>query len=340
MKLTFPSSSLALLIGLATGSLAFAATSENTIKFSEPGKPGTVKVTVLHGDVRIQGTNTSEVAVVSESDSKPRPRKNGLRVLTESASYSLTEKDNVVTLDAGADGPTGAPSDFRLTVPHGSHVVVSNSLGGEIVCTDVTGDIEIKARNSQVKLDNVSGAALVETRNGPIQVSLRELREGKPLSLTSNNGPVVIRIPEITKANVRLRTHNGVIETDFDEKTLVTKVESVEARGSKQVLTPEAREAFREAARAGAEAARHAAEVVREAAEAARQGAQGAVGPEHRIPPIPPIPPMPVMPAIPAITGGKLVTGTLNSGGPEISVATMNGDITLLKMGTQVEAKK
>ena len=42
------------------------------------------------------------------------------------------------------------------------------------------------------------------------------------------------------------------------------------------------------------------------------------------------------MPAIPTMTGGKLVTGTLNGGGPEISVSTMNGDVTL----RQLEVKK
>ena len=30
---------------------------------------------------------------------------------------------------------------------------------------------------------------------------------------------------------------------------------------------------------------------------------------------------------LPTISGGKLVTGTLNGGGPEISVSTMNGEI-------------
>ena len=35
---------------------------------------------------------------------------------------------------------------------------------------------------------------------------------------------------------------------------------------------------------------------------------------------------------IPTLTGGKLVTGTLNGGGPEISVATMNGDVTLRQL--------
>jgi hypothetical protein len=32
------------------------------------------------------------------------------------------------------------------------------------------------------------------------------------------------------------------------------------------------------------------------------------------------------------MTGGKIVSGTLNGGGPEIRVTTMNGDVTLRKI--------
>jgi hypothetical protein len=35
------------------------------------------------------------------------------------------------------------------------------------------------------------------------------------------------------------------------------------------------------------------------------------------------------LPPLPPITGGKLVTGTLNGGGIDIKVSTMNGEITL-----------
>ena len=31
------------------------------------------------------------------------------------------------------------------------------------------------------------------------------------------------------------------------------------------------------------------------------------------------------------MTGGKIVTGTLKGGGPEIRITTMNGDVTLRK---------
>lgn len=318
--------------------VARAETATNTVKFSDPTKPGTLKIAVARGDLRIQGADTQEVAVSSDAPAQTHaPRKDGLRVLTSSASYDLNEKDNVITLDAMSDSWMGQPSDFRITVPRGTSIVVANAFGGDIDCRGVTGDIEIKSLNGEVRLDDLSGGALVETTNGEINATIRELGT-KPLSFASTNGAVVLHVPASTKANVRLRTQNGAILTDFDEKTLVTKVESLPGgpRRAKNygMLSEEAREAFREAARAGAEAARHAAEAVREAAEAAREGAEGpndapADRPRHPVTPVPPVPRMPAMPAIPPLTGGKLVTGTLNGGGPEIAVTTMNGDVTL-----------
>jgi hypothetical protein len=65
-------------------------------------------------------------------------------------------------------------------------------------------------------------------------------------------------------------------------------------------------------------------EAAREATEAAREGLAEAHG--GAIPPIPPIPPI-----MPSPSGGKIVSGTLNGGGPEIQIATMNGTITLRK---------
>jgi hypothetical protein len=322
------------LIALAAFSAAAAETSTTTAKFSDPGKPGTLKVAIGRGDLRIQGADTKEIAVESEAAAvTPAARKDGLRVLTASSAFALNEKDNVVTLDAMSDSWNGQASDFRITVPRDTSVVIANALGGDITCRGVTGDIEIKSLNGEVRLDDLAGAALVETTNGAINATVREMGT-KSLSFMSTNGAVVLHLPATAKANVRLRTQNGAILTDFDEKALVTKVESL-PRGTRYgMLSAEAREAFREAARAGAEAARRAAEAVREAAEAAREGAEADEGAHHdhtgrASAPRPPVPPIPPTPAIPPITGGKLVTGTLNGGGPEITVATMNGDVTL-----------
>lgn len=332
---------IALLAPLVVASGARADASTSSIKFSDPSKPGTLRILLAGGALSIQGADASAVTVTSDTPAHPpAPRPDGLRVLTEASSFSLSEKGNVVTLDAGAAGWFGSPSRLQIAVPRNTNVIVANSFDGNITCGGTTGDIDVRSLNGQVRLQDVRGSALVETTNGAITADIRALHAGKPLSFTSTNGAVLLRVPAEAKANVRLRTQNGTILTDFDERALVTQVEGTPGGAHHSgggILTPEARQAFREAARASAEAARQAAEAVREAAEAAREGVEGLQKSNGRgahpapvaIPALPPIPPIP---AIPAMTGGKLVTGTLNGGGPEIDVATMNGNVTLRKL--------
>ena len=328
-----------------------------TIKFSDPSRPGTIRINLANGDLHVRGTDAAEVTV--QTDLKPEApalRKDGLRVLTSSSSYSLSEKNNVVTLSYGTEAWSGGGGDFILTVPRSTAVIINNNYGGggDIHVAGVTGNIEIKSLNGEIVLNDIAGAALVETINGEINATVHELVDGKPLSFASMNGEVALHLPVNAKANVRLRTQNGSILTDFDEKALVTKTESVRTSGHTHashvaigadtsingINSPEVREAVREAVRASAEAAHEAAAAIKEAAIAARDAAREAQretaregkdddddGPMAPIAPMAPLPPM---------TGGKIVTGTLNGGGPEIRVATMNGDVTLRK----IEEKK
>jgi hypothetical protein len=311
----------------------------HTVKLSDPSRPGTLKVQIVHGDLRINGADTSEISVNSEA--RPvatAPRRDGLRVLSSSTGFTLTEQDNVVTLES-AGQEYGSRASFEVTVPRDASIVVENSWGGSVHIAGISGDLEVTGTNAEVRLDRISGGAVVQTLNGRIHAAIAQLSENRPLSFTSMNGEVLIRLPAESKANVRLRTHNGSILTDFDEDSLATKVESTlrgspwaGTRGSaapRTVLPPEAQEAIREASRMAVEMSREVAQALREAGSAAREGAQSARPPHAPRPPKPPTPP------IPAMTGGKLVTGMLNGGGPEITVATMNGDVTLRKLEAQ-----
>jgi hypothetical protein len=329
------------------------ALSPTSLKFSDPAKPGKIKLRVMWGDVTITGADAPEVTIVSNIKNKnaAEKRADGLRRLDSEVTYTATEKDNVITIDLTGDGPAAAASGATLaiTTPRATSVVVENSLGGSVDVKNLVGDIEIRSLNGEVTLDRISGSALVETMNGEIHATFVKVAEGKPLSFTSMNGEIDVRVPADTKANVRLRTHNGAVYTDFDEKALVTKTEAARGRISThvRVVTPhstgqstseveadwhnDVKEAIRDAARAGAEAAREAARAAREAAHAAREGIAEANG--TAIPPMPPMPPLPPMPHVmPSLSGGKVVSGPLNGGGPEIQIATMNGTITLRKM--------
>lgn len=341
----FPSFLLAAAVTVLLLTAARASENETaTIKFSDPAKPGTLKVTVANGDIHLKGAETDEVRVTTDlKPEEPAQRKDGLRVLTSSASYTLTEKDNVVSLTYGNEGWPSSGGEFTLTVPRNTIIIVNSNFGGDVEIGGVTGNIEVKSLNGEVHLDDIDGAALVETMNGEIHASVHALHDGKPLSFTSMNGEVALHLPADAKANIRLRTHNGSILTDFDEKALVTKTESLRVGGhSRSARAPhastgnadeETKEAVREAVRVGVEVAHEVALAAHDAAVQARNAARAAKDDDEATPT--PVAPLAPLPPLPPMTGGKIVTGTLNGGGPEIRVATMNGDVTLRR----IEAK-
>jgi len=266
-------------------------------------------------------------------------------VLSASASYVLSEKGNVATLEYGTDGYGAAPADFEITVPRDTSVRVTHATRGDFRCTGLSGDIEVRTMNGEVELKDVSGGAVVETLNGEISVGVKALAPEKPLSFTSMNGKITIRVPADAKAAVHFRTHHGVILTNFDDKALVTRTEVLRhtphrdkglekapkageedkdkaltgREGDDDDWRTEVRDSIREAADEAALAAHEAAEAVREGLSEARVEMAGALPPDA---PMPPLPPM---------TGGKVVSGTLNGGGAEIHAATLNGDIVLKK---------
>lgn len=318
----------------------------STIKFSDPAKPGALKIRANMGDFRIRGADVPEISVkTSVTAEAAKPRADGLRVLTATASYRLAEKNNVVTLDFGFDATPSQPGEFDVTVPRNTTVSIASNYGGDVKLTDLAGDIEIKSMNGEIRLDRVSGSVLVETMNGEIYANVPTLTTGKPLSFTTMNGEVHLRVPADAKANVKMRTQNGTILTDFDDQTLVTKTQSLSSsRGAR--VTAEVQAAVREGMRAAREAVRESARAAREAARAAREAIQDSSDDEADNTPEAPEAPEPLEPAIapvaplPPMTGGKLVSGTLNGGGVDVSITTMNGDIVFRKYDPSASAKK
>src|SRR5687767_12365007 len=69
-----------------------SSSSSNTIAFSDPSKPGTVKISLGRGELRVQGTDTNEVTVKTEAKStSSKPRKDGMRVISSASSFALSE---------------------------------------------------------------------------------------------------------------------------------------------------------------------------------------------------------------------------------------------------------
>ncbi len=326
---------LVLLASLAAAPLARAEGegSNATVKLSAPDKPATLNLDVPWADIRITGVDGDSVTVestLSQKNSKPA-RPGALRRLDNEVSFELTEKDNVVTLSLAGDNPWGGhDANFKVSVPRNIALNLKTDAGGDLVVQGVEGDVEINNMNGEVRLEGLVGSAVINTMNGEVRASYAKAPQ-KPISITSMNGEVDLRLPADTKANIRMRTHNGSILTDFAEDVLKTKSEGGKSGGYSYAYGHE--ETARAAAAAAADAARIAVQVSRDVArevqrEVARAVKEG-TGEDTPTPAVAPRAPRAPRAPMPPITGGKLVSGTLNGGGVDIKVSTMNGEITL-----------
>lgn len=318
-----------------------AADSEPTstsIAFSKPDAPRTLRIESSNGDIRVVGADVDVVTVKTGAEpigQVPR-RADGLRVIAANNSYSLTERDNVVSLshNSGAFGQGG--SDFDVTVPRGTSVIVKGGQGGDVAISDLTGDVEVSILNGSVKLENVSGGVAVDTMNGEISARYAALPAGKSHSFSSMNGEIRLYVPGAAKATFTLRAQNGSVATDFDEKILATRMEG----GSGAAPGPHGVRDGKDAALAGLAIAQEAVAAAKEIAKeveaekAAKKDCPGAadddVAEGFRQ----------AQKAVNVATrvargfhfpafGGQVVNGQLNGGGVEIRATTMNGEIQI-----------
>lgn len=323
-------------------------------KFSDPAKPGTFKMSLAWADVKITGTDGDEVVVnssIQEKKEKEQVDKDGFRRLDDDVTFELKEKNNVISLSVSSDQHWFSHgTEFVIQVPRNTNLVIRTQLGGEIAVANVDGDIDVNSMNGEVTLTDIGSSAVVSTMNGEVKANFRQAPT-KPVSITSMNGEIDLRLPADTKANLRMRTHNGSIRTNFPEGVLVSKTEKVasgfgRARSAQyayaaadiaQEVAREVRAAEREVRHAVREATREAGrEVARSSRTPAAPASPSAApapdseddedeGHGHPVPVVAPVPPVPPG----AWGGGKSITGTLNGGGIDISLSSMNGTITL-----------
>lgn len=345
-------------LGAACAALAFTATAlqaadenseQNTIrsKFSDPAKPGTLKVSLPWAEVRVSGTDGNEIVVTSSIEEKGKSKEvdpDGFRRLDEDVSFEVVEKNNTATIVMSGDNLWAAHgAEFHVQVPRNTNLILRTEAGGDVQVENIDGDIDINSMNGEVTLTDIGSSAVINTMNGEVTATFKKA-PAKAVSITSMNGEIDLRLPTDTKANLRMRTHNGSIRTNFPEGVLQAKTEKVSgSRGYTGTFGP-TREQTREIARQAERMARDASRAAREHAKLARAQTGAAEGDkdtdETSAPPAPASPtpatasipaaaPQPPIPPIPAWAGGKSIVGTLNGGGVDIQLSTMNGTITL-----------
>ncbi|HOW85765.1 MAG TPA: DUF4097 family beta strand repeat-containing protein [Candidatus Aminicenantes bacterium] len=149
-----------------------------------------------------------------KSREEKEKRTAGLKRLSSSSSgLEVEENDNVVSISAQS---WKAATDLVIQVPRTSSLEVRSSMDGAVVVEDVSGEIDINNINGPVTLTSVSGNTLVHTVNGDITVILNRVSADKPLSFSTMKGDIDVTLPADVKANLKMKSDQGEIYTDFD----------------------------------------------------------------------------------------------------------------------------
>ena len=216
--------SLALCATTATAASTPAAASAETnnqrvtVPLSDAARSGTLHVSLVHGSISVKGGNRKDVLVEvrprerGEPEEKS-PQAGGLHQIYQPAAFTVEEENNRV--EVTANDPRHA-CDIFVEVPVHIDLNLSTVNAGEIEVEGVDGEHEISNVNGAITLKRIGGSVVAHTTNGAINVTLTRVTPGKSMAFTTLNGAVDVSLPPSTKANLRLRSDQGQLFTDFD----------------------------------------------------------------------------------------------------------------------------
>lgn len=188
-----------------------------TVSFSDPAKPGLLKVNLFNGSISVKTYSGRDVIIEGTPVASRRQfpdTQDGLRRISPSGTGLTIEEENNV-MNVSNTSPFGS-GNLEIQVPVRTNLNLRSTNGGSIVVDGVEGEIEIQILNGNVMLTNVSGSVVANAMNGRLTANLREIAPNKPMSFISMNANVDVTLPANTKANLRIRTDNGAAYSDFE----------------------------------------------------------------------------------------------------------------------------
>jgi hypothetical protein len=199
-----------------------------TVPLSEPLRPASVRVSVLAGRIVVTGGSRQDVLVTARGAGARRSEPpSGMQRLTPGAGLSITEENNQITIAASSM----RTADVEIQVPMRTDLTL-NGLNGDVLVENVDGAIEVGHLNGSVRLTNVAGSVVANSHNGSVIVVLTRLMGDTPMAFTSFNGNVDVTLPPTVKANLRMRSDNGDVFTDFDIQLHAPPARQAEPRSS------------------------------------------------------------------------------------------------------------
>lgn len=239
-----------------------------TVALTDPARPASMRIKLFQGRIAVKGTNRKDIAIDGGPDTDFSRNRAvdppaGLRRLTQPAGFGVTEENNEVVVSASSFSRS---YDLQIEVPLKTNLDLS-TMNGRITVDEVEGELELSSMNDSIQLNNVAGSVVAHSMNGRVLAVLTRVTPQAAMAFTSMNGTVDVTLPASTKADLKLRSDQGDVFTDFDLQMQQSAANTASSRSNGRVR----------------------------------------------------------------IDVNRSITGTINGGGPDIELRTLNGSVILRK---------
>ncbi|HEX7281275.1 MAG TPA: DUF4097 family beta strand repeat-containing protein [Vicinamibacterales bacterium] len=205
-----------------------------TVPLSDPSRPALVDVSLVQGSITVRGTNRKDVLVIAHPAEDRASRRidadaSGLRRLPQTAGFRISEEANRVKVSSDSHNRL---ISFEIEAPLRTNLKLNAVNGGEIVVENIEGDLDLGNVNGGITMNNVAGSVNAGTTNGPVRATLTRVTADRQMAFTSLNGSVDVTLPATTKANLRMRSDNGDVYSDFEVQLAASTPVVQESRGT------------------------------------------------------------------------------------------------------------
>lgn len=217
---------------ISLSAAGFAQDNEFTVALTDPAKRGKIKVHLNSGSVTVKGTARKDVLVrykaeEDEDDNKKETKDGMKRVGGGGIDLEASENDNYVTIKSNS---WNNEVDLEIEVPSGFDVQAHTYNNGDLMMTNIQGDLALTNYNGEITALNISGSVIATTYNGEIKVTFDKVKENAPMSYVTYNGDVDVSFPSTAKGTLKMKTEQGDIYTDFDMKIVSSGPKKTEGK--------------------------------------------------------------------------------------------------------------
>jgi hypothetical protein len=220
---------------LITNAVAHAqAANEFTVPLTDPAKRGKLKAHLNYGSITVKGTARKDVLVKYKSledgecedcndendgndnddeHQKPKSKAGMKKIGGGGMDLEVVESNNFVKVQSDS---WSHKLGLDIEVPAGFDLEVHTYNDGDLMITNVQGDVELTNYNGEITALNISGSVVATTYNGEIKVTFDKVTDNTPMSFSTYNGDIDLTFPATLKSTFKMKTEQGEIYTDFD----------------------------------------------------------------------------------------------------------------------------